>query len=182
MARDKNMLLKWLRDAHAMEGSAESILSKQVSRFKEYPRVHQRIVDHLDETRRQQARLEDCIKSLGGDTSTLKEMVGKVSGSMQVFMAVGSEDEIIKASIANYQFECMEIASYRSLIAAAEVYGEAEIARICREILAEEEEMASWLDNHIAEVTRAYLGKRGVPVTRPTPRTRGPEQQAPPPV
>lgn len=181
MAKDKNMLLKWLRDAHAMEASAESILSKQVDKFKEYPRLKQRIVDHLDETRSQQTRVEQCIKDLGGDTSALKEMVGKFSGSMQAFMAAGAEDDVIKASIANYQFECMEIASYRVLVEAAEIYGNPEVARVCRQILAEEEEMADWLNNHMGEVTRAYLGRRGMDIPH-MPSAGGPEQTAPPPM
>jgi ferritin-like metal-binding protein YciE len=174
------MLLKWLRDAHAMESSAESILSKQVKRVKDYPRVHQRIADHLDETRSQQERLEGCISRLGGDTSPLKEMVGKFTGSMQAFGAAGADDEIVKSAIADYQFECMEIASYRSLIAAAEVYAEPEVARVCKEILAEEEAMAEWLQDNISEVTRSFLGKRGVTMTH-TPSKPGPERRSPPP-
>ncbi len=174
MAKEKNMLLKWLRDAHAMESSAESILEKQVKRTKDWPDLHQRIQHHLEETRRQQTRIKDCITRLGGDTSALKELVGKFTGSMQAFGASGAEDEIIKASVSDYSFECLEIASYRSLIAACEAYGEPEIRRVCEEILAEEEAMADWLDNHIAETTRTFLSKKGVSVqpSKPGPETR----------
>lgn len=180
MAKQKNMLVKWLRDAHAMEASAESILEKQVKRVEDYPNVHQRISEHLETTRRQQVRIKDCINQLGGDTSTLKELVGKFTGSMQAFSAAGADDEIVKAAISNYSFECLEIASYRSLIAAAEAYGEPEVRRVCEEILGEEEEMADWLENNIGEVTRAFLSKKGVSV-QPSPSKPGPERRGQPP-
>lgn len=179
MAKDKNMLLKWLRDAHAMESSAESILEKQVKRVKDHPEIHRRINDHLEETRRQQTRVEDCIKKLGGDTSILKEMVGKFSGSMQAMGAAGADDEIVKAVISNYAFESMEIASYKSLIAAAEAYNEPEIRRVCEEILHEEQRMAEWLENNVSDVTRMHLEKMGVSVG--TPSKPGPERRGGPP-
>lgn len=181
MAKPKNFLIKWLRDAHAMEASAESILSKQVSGVKDYPRVHQRLVDHLDTTRRQQDRLEGCIEQLGGDTSTVKEMVGKVTGTMQAFTSSGANDEVVKVAISSYQFECLEIASYRALIAAADAYAEPGVARVCKEILAEEQEMADWLKENIAEITRAFMNKKGVGIS-PPPSGSGPERRPPPPM
>jgi ferritin-like metal-binding protein YciE len=163
MAKD-NRLLSWLRDAHAMEKSAESILEKQADRFGDYPKVQRKVKEHLEQTRSQAKRLEGCIKRLDGDTSTVKEMVGKFSGAMKAFGAAGADDEIVKGAISDYSFECMEIASYRSLIAAAEAYGEPEIRQTCEEILAEEEEMANWLEDNIPDVTRQYLSKEGVSV------------------
>lgn len=178
MAKDKNLLLKWLRDAHAMESSAESILEKQVKRVKDYPDLHRRITDHLEETRHQQTRLEDCINKLGGDTSVLKEMVGKFSGTMQALGAAGADDEVVKAGISNSAFEAMEIASYRSLIAAAEAYNEPEVRRVCEEILAEEERMADWLENNVSTITREYLSREGISMRQPS--KPGPEHREPP--
>jgi ferritin-like metal-binding protein YciE len=40
--------------------------------------VKARIEQHLRETRGQAEALEGCIKRRGGDTSTLKDMAGKV--------------------------------------------------------------------------------------------------------
>ncbi len=181
MAKDDNMLLSWLRDAHAMEKSAESILEKQVKSLDDYPQMKNKINEHLQTTRNQAKRIEGCIEQLGGDTSKVKELVGKFTGAMQAFGAAGADDEVVKAGISDYSFECMEIASYRSLIAAAEAYGEPEIKQVCQDILAEEEEMANWLENNIPDVTRNYLSKKGVsveamgekPTTKPGPERRG---------
>lgn len=181
MAKDKNMLLTWLRDAHAMESSAESILEKQVKRVKDHPKMHRRLNEHLEETRRQQTRVKQCIERLGGDTSALKEMVGKFSGAMQAFGAASADDEIVKACINNSAFEAMEIASYRSLVATAEAYNEPEIRKVCEEILQEEIQMADWLENNIDEVTRDYLSDMGVKAKGgTTPSKPGPEKHGGP--
>jgi ferritin-like metal-binding protein YciE len=55
----------------------------------------------------------------------------------------------------------MEIACYRSLIAAAEELGEPEIARICGEILKQEEAMSAWLAQRIPAITRMTLQTAG---------------------
>jgi len=65
--------------------------------------------------------------------------------------------------MANYAFEHMEIAAYRILIAAAEAVGDTETARVCREILGEEEEMAGWLERNLPGVTQQYLRREETP-------------------
>src|SRR3546814_19838042 len=66
-------------------------------------------------------------------------------------------DEVVKGSMASYTFEHMEISAYRSLIAAAEAVGDQQTKQVCKEILAEEEAMASWLGEHLALVTSRFL-------------------------
>ena len=41
----------WLRDAHAMEKQAESMLESMASRIDNYPELRARIEQHLSETR-----------------------------------------------------------------------------------------------------------------------------------
>lgn len=170
MTTGKEILLRWLRDAHAMENTAESILKRQAKRTKDHPTIHQKISEHLEVTRRQAKRVEECIERLGGDASTIKDMTGSFVGAMQAMTAAGADDELVKAAISDYAFEQFEIANYNSLIDAAEACGEVEIQRVCEEILSEEEEMADWLEEQIPEVTRGYLLEEGVefqPGTRP---------------
>jgi ferritin-like metal-binding protein YciE len=49
--------------------------------------------------------------------------------------------------------------SYRVLIAAAQDAGDVETVRVFEEICREEEDMASWLFEHIPETTRTYLAR-----------------------
>jgi len=77
-------------------------------------------------------------------------------------------DEVVKGAMAGYVFEHFEIASYTALIIAAEEAGEADVARICRENLAEEEAMAEWLREHLPKVTKQFLQREeaGAPAKR----------------
>ncbi len=79
MAELKENLLDWLRDAHAMEQQAETMLKGQASRIEHYPVLKARIEEHVEETIGQRELLERCIKRLGGSPSTLKDVMGKMT-------------------------------------------------------------------------------------------------------
>jgi ferritin-like metal-binding protein YciE len=76
---------------------------------------------------------------------------------MQAVGGMMMPDEIIKGSIASYVFENMEIASYKILIAAANAASQPEIAKLCQEILEQEQEMAEWLKANLPETTQQFL-------------------------
>lgn len=84
-------LMQWLRDAHAMEKQAETMLSGMEERIENYPQFRKRL---------------DALGRLGGSASTLKET-----------------------------------------------------ARICRENLREEEDMAQWLSQNMDQITAEYLDR-----------------------
>jgi ferritin-like metal-binding protein YciE len=62
-------LNQWLRDAHAMEGQAETMLKAQASRIENYPELAAGAERHLAETRRQRERLEQCLVRRGTSAS-----------------------------------------------------------------------------------------------------------------
>lgn len=74
-------------------------------------------------------------------------------------------DEVVKASLASYAFEHMEIASYRALIAAASVCGDMETKRICEEILPQEQAMADWLAERLPGTVQKFLMRDDTPDT-----------------
>ena len=112
---------------------------------------------HLEETRWQAEKLEECLKKLKSDTSLLKTGAGKITGNLSAIATMFAPDEIMKDTMASSVFEHMEIASYKILIAAAEHAGEPEIAQTCREILKQEESMAAWLDENLPDTTVTFL-------------------------
>lgn len=132
MAESREWLVQWLRDAHAMEEQAETMLSGQLSRIDNYPELNERIRSHLEETKEQARRLKTCLDGLDEGSSMLKDAGGKLTATAQSISAVFAGDEVMKGSLASYTFEHMEIASYTILIAAANAVGEAEIARVCK--------------------------------------------------
>lgn len=149
----------WLRDAHAMEQQAETMLSAMAKRLEHYPDLRQRIEQHIVETREQSRLIGECLGRRGADTSTLKDLGAKSVAAMQGFFGMFSPDEVVKGGIAGYTFEHFEIASYRALIAAARSAGDAETAAVCERILPEEIAMAEWLEAHLPAVIEAYLAR-----------------------
>ena len=116
MATPRENLLDWLRDAHAMEQQAESMLKGQAERLEHYPELKGRIVRHIEETQGQQRVLVECIERLGGSTSTLKDLAGKLMAFGQAVGGMAMSDEVVKGAMAGYVFENMEIASYTCLL------------------------------------------------------------------
>jgi ferritin-like metal-binding protein YciE len=152
--------LDWLRDAHAMEKQAEQMLSATAGRIKNYPELKARLELHLEETRSQAARLEQLMARAGADTSALKDLAGRAAAAGQAFATAMASDEIVKATHAAYAFEHMEVASYQTLIAAADSLGEFEAAAIYKGILVEEQAMADWLIAALPKIVQQYLGSR----------------------
>jgi ferritin-like metal-binding protein YciE len=163
MAEPKENLLDWLRDAHAMEQQAETMLKGQASRIEHYPVLKARIEEHIQETIGQRELLEGCIKRLGGSPSTIKDVMGKMAAFGQALGGMTASDEIVKGAMAGYVFEHFEIASYTALIAAAKTAGDPETARVCEDILVQEEAMADWLATHLPEVTEEFLVRDATP-------------------
>lgn len=163
MASAKERLLEWLRDAHAMEEQAEQILSTQVKRLQNYPDLEKKIEHHLQETRRHAERVQGCIERQGGSKSLVKDMTGKLVAVGQGLSGLFVGDEVVKASLADYTFEHMEIAAYKTIIAAADAVGDSETKRVCQEILREEEAMAGWLSQTLPSLTAQYLKREQTP-------------------
>jgi ferritin-like metal-binding protein YciE len=163
MATAEERLMEWLRDAHAAEEQAETMLSRMADRIKNYPELKQRIEQHIKETQRQAELVRGCIERRGGSLSTIKDVGGKVLGFGQAVSGLFVGDEVMKGSIASYAFEAMEIASYQILVVTARQAGDEETARVCEQILEEEKAMAEWLAQHLPHLTKQYLIREETP-------------------
>lgn len=153
----------WLRDAHAMEQQAEKMLEAQAERLEHYPSLRARIVQHIEETRGQQALLDECLARRGITNSVLKDLGGKLAAFGQGLGGMTASDEVVKGAMAGYVFENLEIASYTALIAAAKAVGDTTTQAACERIIVQEKEMAAWLLEHLPEVTQAFLARSATP-------------------
>lgn len=153
----------WLRDAHAMEQQAEKMLNAQAERLEHYPELRARIVQHIEETRWQQRMLDDCLTRRGISNSIIKDIGGKLAAFGQAVGGMTVSDEVVKGAMAGYVFEHFEIASYTSLIGAADAVGDTATRSACEQILAQEKAMAAWLHDHLPEVTKAFLIRSETP-------------------
>jgi ferritin-like metal-binding protein YciE len=116
-------LKDWLRDAHAMERATIDNIERLVERLEGHPELSNRYRQHLDESRQQLQRLEQCLGRLGTDASVVKDTATRMLGIFQVYATGATPDEPVKHCLAGYAYENFEIASYTSLIGAAEVCG-----------------------------------------------------------
>lgn len=155
--RGKDLLVSWLRDAHAMEKGLIPVLEDHAEHADGHPEVQRRISQHKTETERHAQLVEECLESLGSDSSGGKDLVGRMMLAPQSKISASANDTMVKDSLMDFAVEHFEIASYRALVKAAEAMGETRIADTCRQILSEEEDMARFLDEHLSPAVEASL-------------------------
>jgi ferritin-like metal-binding protein YciE len=152
----RELFVVGLRNAHAVEKQALSIMTPQVSRIENYPEVADRLRLHIDETNAQIGRLDTILADFDTSGSALKDIALSMSGGMAAIMHSVAGDEIVKNSFANYAFEHFEIAAYKSLITMAEDGGFGSATSLLQQSLREEQSMAEWIDESLPMVTRRY--------------------------
>jgi ferritin-like metal-binding protein YciE len=149
-----------LRDAHALESQAISLMSRQIERLENYPDVKARLQSHTQETEGQIQRLETILSSLNESHSALKDAALKMTANMAALTHAMADDEILKNSFANHAFENFEVASYTALIEMAQAGGFNTAVPLLRQTLDQEVAMAQWVKEQIPAVTRRYLSLR----------------------
>lgn len=90
----------WLRDAHAMEKQAESMLESMASRIENYPDIKARIEQHISETKHQITMLEEVLDRNGISRSVLKDSMSKMAAMGQSIGGMFPSDEIVKVQLA----------------------------------------------------------------------------------
>ena len=150
-----------LKNAHAMEKQALSIMQPQVNRLKHYPDLLQRLEAHISETETQVSRLDEILQSVGESSSSMKDSLLSAFGSMAALGHVTAGDEVLKNSFANLAFENYEIGAYIALITAARAAGESQAIPLLEQSLDEERRMAEWVAEHIPSVTETFISLKG---------------------
>lgn len=149
--------LDWVKDAHAMEQQAESMLEKMAERLEHYPDLKARIQQHIGETRNQQALVQSVIERHDTSHSVIKDVLGKISALGQGVGGMLATDEVVKGAISGYVFEQYEIACYTALIAAADRVGDSDGVRVFEQIRNQEVAMAEWCLSHLPGLTETFL-------------------------
>lgn len=157
MKTARERLVDWLRDAHAAEEHAQSMLRRTASHMEHHPEFRSGLERHSEKSEDQAGKLKRCLENLGEGTSALKTVTGQITSLGQTLSGYLVGDEPVKAVLATSTFAHMEVSSYRILVAAGEAAGESEVVSTCEILLAEEVDFADWLDQQIPLVTRDYL-------------------------
>lgn len=161
MADSKNdIVLEWLGDAHAKAQQSKYLYDKQADQMVNYPELRPRFNEQAEKSRRHLTLIQNTMERLGGSPSTIKDIGGKVMAWGQSVAGMPLSDEVVKGVMFCYSFQQMGIASYRILIAAAEEAGDHETARVCGEIMRDDEDMAQWLYDRLPEITQTYMRRK----------------------
>jgi ferritin-like metal-binding protein YciE len=156
MADARSIFITGLKNAHAMENQALSIMKPQVSRIENYPDVAQKLEQHIRETEDQIARLDEILGGLSESPSAMKDWALSMGGSMAAISHSMAGDEIVKNAFANFAFENYEIAAYKSLLTIAELGGFPAAMSGLKANLDEEVAMAQWIDHNLRSLTMKF--------------------------
>ncbi|MFL5282317.1 MAG: ferritin-like domain-containing protein [Rhodopila sp.] len=153
----QSIYLTGLRNQHAVEQQAIQLLERQLGRLENYPEMADRMRPHLAESKVQARRLEELLDSFGTSESSLKDTMASIMGNMAALVHTPAPDEVIKNTFANFAFEHYEIASYKSLLTLADIIGHSAAMAVLKQSLSEEEAMAAWINDHLAETTKLFV-------------------------
>jgi ferritin-like metal-binding protein YciE len=154
--------ITWLRDAYAFEKKLIPELEAHAGQAAAHPDIQAKLQQHITQSEQHAEIVRGILESLGADVSTLKTVMGQVAGTALGMSTALADDRIVKNALAEFTFEHTEIASYVSLIAAAEHLGLMDTVEKLRAILHQEEAMAEWLRGQISRVTIHHLESEAV--------------------
>jgi len=162
MSESTGHITDWLRDAHAMEKQAETLLKGEIRRIKNYPELTQRLEEELERTLVQQEQLKECLNRLDVNHSVVKDSGAKVLAFGQDLSGVFLGDEVVKAVLSLYVFAHMGVCSYRILTDAAEIRADEQTRQMCEDLMKTEENFAAWLMDFVPKLTQEFLQRSDV--------------------
>jgi ferritin-like metal-binding protein YciE/nucleoside-diphosphate-sugar epimerase len=135
------VLLSYLRDAHALEGQAIKLLEAGAKRAQD-EQLEAIFREHLEETKHHQEMVGILLRERGAKPSRLKDAALKGGGfNLSAFLGV-QPDATTKLAGFAFAFEYLEVAAYKLLQLVAERAGDEDVARAAEGILAEERRTA----------------------------------------
>jgi ferritin-like metal-binding protein YciE len=156
----RTILIKGLRNAHAMETQSLEHLASRALAVEHYPEVQAQIQRHLAETEKQLERLEKCLDALGEEISDLTASQSAAFAPAGITRDDADDETILKEVFADYAFEHYEIATYKSLLTLCEMATQRSIVPLLQDSLNEEKAMARWLKENIPRLTKDYVEDR----------------------
>ncbi|WP_147418225.1 DUF892 family protein [Salinisphaera sp. Q1T1-3] len=152
-------LIAWLQEAHAFAQHGETMLGGRAEALSsDYPVLSNRLNEHVAETRQHRREIAQLLDDLGADTSTAKDIGGKLSALGHSWGTQLSGETPVQAVAASIAFEHFEIANYRALIAVADIAEAGQVKATLESLVADDVAMSQWLDDTLIDITRRYVG------------------------
>ncbi len=151
-------LIQYLSEAFGKERELEVALQADIAMTTKAP-YKKRLQQHLKETKAHAKALDRRIKKLGGGAQTVQSLVGKATavakGPLHMLRGSGEQEKLLKNAKTQFTAEQEEISTYLAIETFATKVGDAETAKLARDIRKEEERMAKYLDGEIRRLASA---------------------------
>lgn len=157
MSTTKDTINTWLRDAHATETQAETMLRGTASRNADYAQFSDLLNAEADKSDARARSLEACLVLRGSNTSSIKDAAAKVTAMGQALSGMFVGDEVVKAALATTTFARMQAASMRVLVAAVLQENDQQTADSCGALVEAHEGFANEIDSMLPNLTTEYL-------------------------
>src|SRR5947209_3707307 len=159
-------LVKYLADAHAIEGQAIQMLQAAPKIVGDVPDLEKLFKDHLEESEAQQAIIKARLDAHGAGPNKAQDAALRLGALNLGGFFKAQPDTPAKLAGFSYAFEHLEIASYELLARVAHRAGDAETVRIAEQILAQERAASERIYSLFEPALEAALGAQGVGATR----------------
>jgi ferritin-like metal-binding protein YciE len=152
-------LTKYLADVHSIEVQALAQM-KAAPGIAGDERLAAAFREHLDETAEHERLVKQELERRGEDTSTLKDIAGRVGGWAMVAFAKLNPDTPGKLTAHAYSYEHMELAAYELLGRVAQRAGEPQVVELAATIGSQEQAMADRLEQRFDVAVEASLREK----------------------
>jgi ferritin-like metal-binding protein YciE len=153
-------LTSYLSDAHAIEQQSIGLLERAVDVAGD-PVLASAYQQHLDESRRHQARVEERLGAAGSSPSQVKDIAMRAGAINWATFFQAHPDTPGKVAAFAYAFEHLEIGGYEQLMRVAQAAEDDETATMARQILAEERNAAATIASQWDAAAAASLESVG---------------------
>jgi ferritin-like metal-binding protein YciE len=151
-------LIQYLSEAYGKERELETALQVDIA-ITTKPQYKKRLQQHLRETKAHAKVLDRRIRKLGGGGQVVQSLVGKATavakGPLHAVRGDGQQERMLKNAKTQFTSEQEEISTYLALEIFAKKVGDAETAKLARDIRREEERMAKFLETQIRRLAGA---------------------------
>ncbi len=152
----QEQIVKYLTDVHSTEENAANQLRTGADAVQD-EQLAQVLRQHLTETEEHERLVRERLEALDSSPSKLKDVAQKGIAAMGGAMSGAAPDTTGKIAIQAFATEHLEIASYRSLRAAALHAGDSETAAMAERILVDEQAAAQKLDGLLEQAALVGL-------------------------
>src|SRR5436190_23464925 len=158
----REQLTKYLTDVHSIEVQALAQLER-APQIAGDERLESAFREHLAETEGQERIVREQLAARGADTSTLKDIAGRVGGWAMVAFARLNPDTPGKLAAHAFSYEHMELAAYELLRRVAQRAGDEAVVALADSLGGQERAMAERLTECFDEAVDASLARKGDP-------------------